>query len=232
MQPYKYGTMRLAAVPRLVATLGLCLSSTWAFNAHATLVGDSVTATLDSLNGTIIDPALILLSDTVTVTAATEIYGGLSANTNIGKFMYDPEFIDFQASAISLQVQCGGNNGVNGQPGSCISGYASGAKYIFSDLNDSDGKITGFTVMQSHILNFDANWVTRIDDHTISVALDTMQFEDQGNGESNNFGLLTINLIVTPDVRPPLNEAPEPNSLALALVAALALAGVARNRKA
>ena len=46
------------------------------------------------------------------------------------------------------------------------------------------------------------------------------------------FGLLTINLIVTPNVRPPLNEAPEPNSLALALVAALALAGVAGSRKA
>ena len=71
-----------------------------------------------------------------------------------------------------------------------------------------------------------------IDAHTISVALDTMQFQNQGNGEANNFGLLTINLIVTPNIRPPLNEAPEPNSLALALVAALALAGVARNRKA
>ena len=59
-----------------------------------------------------------------------------------------------------------------------------------------------------------------------------MQFIDQGKGEADNFGLLTINLIVTPNVRPPLNEAPEPNSLALALVAALALAGVAGSRKA
>ena len=227
MQPYKYGTLRLAAVPRLLGTLGLCLSSALASNAHATLVGDSVTATLSAPNGFVGDPPLSNLSgtDTVTVGAGQEISAG---NGDIGNnFMLAGEFIDFQAASISLRANCG-----MVVSGNCVTGYASGAKYTFSDLDDSAGTITGFTLSSSFFQNFDANWVSFIDAHTISVALDTMQFQDQGNGEANNFGLLTINLIVTPNIRPPLNEAPEPNSLALALVAALALAGVARNRKA
>ncbi len=227
MQPYKYGTLRLAAVPRLLVALGLCFSSALASNAHATLVGDSVTATLSAPNGFVGDPPLSNLSgtDTVTVGAGQEISAG---NGDIGNnFMLAGEFIDFQAASISLRANCG-----MVVSGNCVTGYASGAKYTFSDLDDSVGTITGFTLSSSFFQNFDANWVSFIDAHTISVALDTMQFQDQGNGEANNFGLLTINLIVTPNIRPPLNEAPEPNSLALALVAALALAGVARNRKA
>lgn len=228
MQPYKYGTMRLAAVPRLFVTVGLCLSSALAFNAHATLVGDSVTATLNAPNGFVGDPPLTTLlgTDTVTVGAGQEISAG--DGHDIGdNFMLSGEFIDFQEASISLRANCG-----MVVSGNCVTGYASGAKYTFSDLDDSLGTITGFSLSSSLFKNFDANWVSLIDAHTISVALDTMQFIDQGKGEADNFGLLTINLIVTPNVRPPLNEAPEPNSLALALVAALALAGVAGSRKA
>lgn len=227
MLPCKFGFTPRIATPHFMATLALCLSGSIAFNAHATLLGDSVTATLSSPLGIIgnsADPTPINVSDTVTVGAGSEITPGVG---NVGFYMLDSEYIDFQGGAISLRAQCGATT----SQGVCITGYGSGAKYIFSDLNDSLGVITGFNLLSSHFLNFNSNWVSLIDAHTISVALDTMQLEDQGNGESNNFGLLTINLVVRPGTQPPGNDVPEPGSLPLSLAAALALACTARRRR-
>ncbi len=230
MQPYKYGTMRLVAVPRVLVTLGLCLSMAFSLEAKATLT--TVTTTLESPNGIVSDATPIHLVDTISVGAGAEINSTpTSSGPNIGTSMLDVEFIKFLGSSITVRAGCGDNP----SNGFCMTGYGSGAKYIFSDLVDTMGAITGFHLRDiSGFQNFDLNSVSfNSTDHTLSVALDTMHILDIINtGASLLFGELTIDLLTAPDVQPPVNDIPEPNSLALALVAALALAGVARNRKA
>jgi len=93
------------------------------------------------------------------------------------------------------------------------------------------GTITGFTLVHSGFSNFSASWVSLINTHTISLALDTMEFTDLGQGSSNNFGLLTINLTISRDQPPPDNNVPEPSSVALIALATLALAGTRRRGK-
>jgi hypothetical protein len=216
--------------------LGLCLFSVFAPSAHATLLPNP-TVTLDSPLGFVggpLDP--IFLVDTTTLVAGPEIKAG--DGTNIGAQMLPDESIDFHddsnhIGAITLRVGCGTTVG---ELSVCVTGFGSGARYIFGDLDDSLGTIIGISLSDvSGFLNASsdiAGWVTLVDSNTISLALDTMQFIDRGAGTSDNFGLLTINLILDTVVQPPNNDVPEPNSLALALLAGLALTGFSRKHKA
>ena len=164
--------------------------------AHAGLAGDSVTATLNSPNGLLSDATPISLSDTVTVSGTVEISAG--NGTNIGSFMLTgvsggntiPEFIDFQDASIQLRVMAGDSAG--GVP---VTGYASGAKYIFSGLDFAGGTITGVNVVGSSadISNFGSlsSWGTLDNAHQISFAIDAIQFVDKPGAD---FADITINL--------------------------------------
>jgi hypothetical protein len=228
---------RFASAPRFLVTLGLCLFSAFAPSAHATLL-PSPTVTLDSPLGFVGGPFNpINFFDTTTLVAGAEIKAG--DTTNIGGQMLPGEFIDFHddinhVGAITLKIACG-TTVVSEGASVCVTGFGSGAKYVFGELDDTLGTIIGISLSDvSGFLNASsviASWVTLDDPNTISLALDTMQFIDIG-GDSGNFGLLTINLILGTVVQPPNNDVPEPNSLALALLAGLVLAGFNRQRKA
>lgn len=210
------------AMPRLLLTACVCFAAVFSTGAQATLVGDSVTATLSSPNGIVVDSTPISeTNSSVLVGAGNEITPG--DGSPIGSWLLPSEFIDFQASAIALSLACGDDS-----TGRCMTGYGSGAQYIFGGLDDSLGTITGFSLAHSGFSNFNASWVSLIDAHTISLALDTMEFTDLGQGSSENFGLLTINLTISRDQPPPDNNVPEPSSVALIALASLALAGTRR----
>ena len=224
----KATTLQLAR--RCVLPIAIALSLVAAPAANATLIGDSVTATLSSPNGIVGDSTPINESDTVSVGGGIEISAG--DGSNIGNWMLpgggslglplDSEFIDFQASSILVRVVSGSaGSGPNGDIAPFVTGYETGAQYIFSGLNDSVGTITGISFAvadasagQSAIVNLatlPSDWIKRVDANTISLALDQLEFFDRGNGTSNNFADITVNLIV----QQPPTPAPEPGSLAL-----------------
>ncbi len=201
---------------RLLHAAVLTLGSALAIPAHATLIGDSVTAQLLSPNGITpgLDPNPVSLSDTVTVVSpGIEISAG--NGTNIGGFMLTgvpdttKEFIDFRASSIVLRILAG--DVVGGVP---VTGYASGGKYVFSDLDFLGGTITGITFSASdadiaNLAGLGGNWITLDGLDTIAVMLDQIQFVDKAG---TDFADITINLQTGQGSPPPL---PEPSSLAL-----------------
>lgn len=204
----------------------VALSFLLAAPAQASLVGDSVIATLLKPNGILADASLnATLTDTRTVGAGIEISAG--DGSNIGGFLITgataQESIDFADFTINLRILSGDTDS-SGNP---VTGYGSGAKYVFSDLDIAGSDIVGLTFSASGISNLVAlgsAWITLDNAHQVSVMLDTMLITNTATG--TDFADVTIRLL-TRDVQPP-NGAPEPGSVALA---GLALAALWRARR-
>lgn len=216
---------RMSLTQRACAVAAMTLLGALTAPAHATLIGDLVTATLTSPNGLLSDPTPINLSDTVTaLSPAIEIAAG--NGTNIGGFMLTgvgvQESIDFQSFSIVLRL-------LAGDPAFPIAtGYAPGAKYVFSGLNLSGGEtITGVSLTAVSIANLNQSWATLDNPNQISFALDQIQFLVPTSGTT--FGDVTISFAHSVVNNPP--SVPEPGSLLLAGVALLGLWQTGRGRK-
>lgn len=222
---------RRGSAARALAAVVLTLGLTAGGAAHAGLVGTSVTATLESPNGVVGLPDPVLLSDTVTVVSpGVEITAG--DGTNVGSFMLTnavSEAIDFGDFTISVRV-------INGDPGSAGTGYLSGARYVFSDLDILGLDIVGAVITaQSGFSNFDAAWLG-FDDATdvVTLALDTMLMS--GATTDDRIGDLTITLQTRQACVPGTpgcdgGDVPEPASLMLAALGLAALTTSSRRRR-
>ncbi len=199
-----------------------CLFSILGAPAYASLIGDSVTAELSSPNGVLGDSTPVDLIDTVTVAdPGVEISAG--DGTNIGSFMLPgppPESIDFGTSSIVVTIDAGNVLA----DGTLVTGYAPGAEYIFSGLDFAGSTITGINVATS---GFFANlstlnaqpWITLDNPNQVTLRLDLIEFtQPPGGGQSNAYGVATINLLTTPN-----GVVPEPGSMALIGLALLTL---------
>lgn len=178
-------------------------------NASATLIGDTVSITLDSPNGILgdLEPSPIFVTDNVLVSAATEIATEDSSLIG-GGYMQGNEFIDFFASSIVLRVA-----GAYETPaGYHLPGYGVGGRYIFSGLDHSAGTITGLTFSTSGITNLPSlgsSWIRLSDAHTVIVELDKMEVLTSWAG-TDGYADITINLQVT--------AVPEPGTAGMMLL--------------
>jgi PEP-CTERM motif len=189
-------------------------------SASGSLIGDSVTAQLLSLGDS------ISVSDTRIVGAGVEIQAG--DGSNIGGFMFTstdtlgndvPELIDIMASSIHIRVA--GADPVNAGK----TGFASGAKYVISDLDFIGGTILGIGSigLSANISNFSptpqvsgcTSGICFDGAKSIDIFLDAITMGPDGLLPAP-MGDITISLLTRADTTPPPGgNAPEPGSLAL-----------------
>jgi len=152
--------------------------------------------------------------------------------TAIGGYMLDAEFIEFSGNSIRLRVATGDDAG-----GVFTTGYlglnGEHARYLFNGLS-----IAGQTIVAINVYAFDGfatagfsgiatpsdpnSYVRLLNASSLSVDLDSLIFKGRGNGSSNNYGDLRIDLLATP--------VPEPGTAGLMLAGGALLAMSLRRR--
>lgn len=177
----------------------------------ASLTGDSVEVKLSMPNGITGDPTPATLTTSVVVGAGVEVAAG--DGSDVGNFMLTnaqaiSEFIDFDAFTINLRL-------LNGDPDNeALLGFGAGAAYLFSDLNIAGKVIVGGSLSDlGGFSNFSTAWLGFNGLDAFSLALDTIELADRGQG-IGRFGDLQITLLVRDDDQDP-GRVPLPASLLL-----------------
>lgn len=154
--------------------------------------------------------------------------------SQVGDFLLPLESIELQNTSILVRIAQGASDGSTGYLG------ADGlpASYTFSGLEVSGQQITGFSLSFGDnfspsgfvgISNLPAllsnNWISLTSSHSLRLNLDALRFRDRGQGESNNFADIRIDLQLAP--------VPEPHTWLLSLSGLIALGalGASRSRR-
>ena len=208
----------------LAALMGLLAFG--ATQVHATLVGTTVDVTLSSpLDGYLATDVGVMVGGGVEIAPSIDPsnIGGASGFMLTGATA--SEFIDIGAFSISLRLLAG----VDGPPP--MTGYLSGAVYIFSGLTIAGMDIIGVTLSDlGGIANFDAGWATLDSPSQISLRLDLIEFTVPNLGTT--YGDLRINLLTQATGPGPGPGVPEPGSMALVGLALVSLWAGGRRRGA
>jgi len=206
-------------------TLGAALLAALSLAAPARAdIGGPVTISLLAPGGLLGDSTPIALSDLVSGGDGVKLEAGDSSN--IGSFMLPLERISFAGDSLRLRV----NAGAVLADGSLVTGYlgsgGAAARYEFSGLSiagrrivglafsDKDGFLdSGFSGLLSPA--DPGSYVHLLHAQQLSVDLSDLVFKDRGNGQSNSYLELRIDLLTQP--------VPEPASSALLLAGGLLL---------
>lgn len=157
----------------------------------------------------------------------------------ISGFMLDNEQIVFSGNSVLIRVAAGADDG----QGTLTSGYLGSngehARYELSGLSIDNAVITSLSVyaFDGYAISGDATssglsgWTVAlpgsfahlIDEHTISLDLDTMVFKDRGFGSSGAYAEFRINLNTEA-----VAAVPEPSTLAFMALGLLGLAAARR----
>lgn len=193
-----------------------CLGLAAAASAHATLIGDSVNmALVSSGDGISLQDNGILVGAGIEMAPANNTTIGGDGTPNSTPMLAN-DFVDIQADRLIFRLENGSGNGTTG--------YASGAYWEISDLDDSLGPISGFDVFLSNITNFTAaNDVLFSGGDTFRVFISSLVI---GGLNAGVYGDIEIRLRTGITPPPPV---PEPGSLAL-LALGLGALGIARRR--
>jgi hypothetical protein len=110
--------------------------------------------------------------------------------------------------------------------GNLVTGFGSGAEWVFSNLNPTNETITGinFSVGAGQASTPPTVLFDQVND-LISVSLDNIVFEPSPTGQSNAFADVTINLVTSPTGPPNI---PEPGSIWLVGLALASAVGARR----
>lgn len=214
------GVSALLALSALSAAQAATFSGPIAVSliAPGGLTSDGVTVTPDPLN----------------LTQNLPVGGSITPGDggDIGGFMLPLESISTSDTSILVRVAEGASNGTTGYLGS----GGQHARYQFDGLNITGQLITGLTFSATD--NFGAgsfvgvsnlpaltaaNAIRLTSAHSIVLELDQIHFVDRGQGESNNFADLRINLVTS--------AVPEPGASALSLFGLLAMGGWCMRRR-
>lgn len=217
--PHRSFTRHLAL---LVAALTIGASGA----LHAASFAQPVNVTLSAPGGLtsdgveIVEPGPITVSDMLAPGDLLVPGDG----SDIGDFMLPRESIELRDTSILVRIAQGASDGSTGYLG------AGGlpASYTFAGLEVSGQQITGFSLSFGDNFSpsgfvgignlpalFGTGWISLTSAHSLQLNLDALRFRDRGQGESNNFADIRIDLQLTP--------VPEPHTWLLSLSGLLAL---------
>ncbi|TDP80667.1 putative secreted protein with PEP-CTERM sorting signal [Aquabacterium commune] len=217
----------------LIGTLALCASGA----LQAASFSQPVNVILSAPGGLTSDGVDVVEPGPITVADLLAPGGRLvpGDGSQIGDFMLPLESIELKDTSILVRIAQGASNGSTGYVG------AGGlpASYTFTGLEVIGQQITGlslsfgdnfspsgFVGISNLPVLVSNNWISLTSPHSVQLNLDALRFLDRGQGESNNFADIRIDLQLAP--------VPEPQTWLLGLSGLLALGvvGIRRHRQA